>query len=286
MEMVALMPHTGKEEALALAKRLISRMNGAGIEVWLEPEAAKTMGEMGLNDDMADLPKADLAVVLGGDGALLKAARMAAPHGLPILGVNLGHLGFLTAVEPSGLDDAFDRVLEGRYHVEERLMLKASVRREGRVIQSFHGLNDAVITRGIFARVVQYEIFIDSVLVEKYLGDGMIVATPTGSTAYSLSAGGPIVSPKLDAFVLTPICAHTIGARSIVSPTQETVTVRLGANADDAMLTVDGQVGASLRPGDEVDVVRAAKPARLVRFSGRNFYSLLHDRLRSGGAAH
>lgn len=273
------MPHSGKEAALALAMELIARLESDSVRVWLEKEAALRLGREDLAGSDRELAEARVALVLGGDGALLKAARLAAPHGVPILGVNLGHLGFLAAVEPSGLDEALARVFRGEYSIEERLMLKAEVWREGRLVASSFGLNDAAVTRGVFARVIEIETWIDGSLIGTFLADGMIVATPTGSTAYSLSAGGPIVHPGVEALIVTPICPHTIGARTIVTMPDQEVTIRI-LSRDDAMLTVDGQVGENLKALDRVVVGRAGKPARLVSFGDRGFYGLIHNRLR------
>jgi len=279
--LVALMPHSGKEAALELARRLIARLEQEGIEIWLEPEAAGALDRVDLIRPESDLARAKVALVLGGDGALLKAARAAAPHGVPLLGVNLGHLGFLTAVEPAGVEEALARVFRGEYTIEERLMIKAWVERDGRVVASYYGLNDAAITRGTFARVIEYESRIDGSLIGTFLADGVVVATPTGSTAYSLSAGGPIVHPGVEALIITPICAHTIGARTVVAMPGQRVTVRV-LSRDDAMLTVDGQVGARLKAFDQVVVERATKPARLVSFGEREFYSLIRMRFGLG----
>jgi len=275
------MPHSGKDDALELAKDLIAWLEERSVPLWLEPEAASLLGRPDLAGDDEELKKAGVALVLGGDGALLKAARRAAPHGVPILGVNLGHLGFLTAVEPAGVKDALLRVFRGEYSIEERLMLKAEVFREGKKAAAFFGLNDAAVTRGVFARVIEFETLIDGAVVGTFLADGVIVATPTGSTAYSLSAGGPIVHPGVEALIVTPICPHTIGARTILTMPEQRVTIRI-LSRDDAMLTVDGQEGVSLKARDQVVVYRASKPARLISFDNRNFYTLIHNRLLLG----
>lgn len=279
---IALLPHSGKRAALDMADSLISHLEGRGIEVWLEREAAETLGRAELTADDEAFAASDAAIVLGGDGAFLRAARTVAPLGVPLLGVNLGHLGFLTAVEPNGLYAALDRVLSGDYSIEERLMLKATITRSGERVASFFGLNDAVVTRGVFPRVIELETYVDDVLIGTFLADGIIVSTPTGSTAYSLSAGGPIVNPGIEALVITPICPHTVGARALITRPDERVTIRMAHERTDAMLTVDGQVGDVLRPGDEVEVTRAGKPARLVNLIGRSFYDLLHSRLLQG----
>ena len=160
-------------------------------------------------------------------------------------------------------------------------MLKAEVLREDRLVASSFGLNDAAVTRGMFARVIEFETLIDGSLIGTFLADGVVVATPTGSTAYSLSAGGPIVHPGVHALIVTPICPHTMGARTVIAMPEQQVTIRI-LSRDDAMLTVDGQVGESLKALDHVVVRRASKPARLVSFGDRSFYGLIHNRLRQG----
>ena len=157
--------------------------------------------------------------------------------------------------------------------------------RAGVPVRTYYGLNDAVVTRGVFARVVELEAYVGRELVGTFVGDGIIVSTPTGSTAYSLSAGGPILHPELQALVLTPICPHTIGARTLVTLPDEVVRIRLAhptGHSKEATLTVDGQAGEALLPGDEVRVQRASRPARLLRLKGRSFYTLVHARLRQG----
>lgn len=279
--MVALMPHSGKAAALELARELIPWLEERSVPIWLEPESAEALNRSDLAGAEEELNQARIALVLGGDGALLKAARRAAPYDVPILGVNLGHLGFLTAVEPAGVQEALLRVFRGDFTIEERLMLKAEVFRDGKIVAAFFGLNDAAVTRGTFARVIEFETFIDDALVGTFLADGVVVATPTGSTAYSLSAGGPIVHPGVEALIVTPICPHTIGARTILSRPEQKVQVLI-LSRDDAMLTVDGQEGLGLKARDRVVVRRATKPARLVSFGDRNFYSLIHNRLLLG----
>lgn len=279
---VALMPHTEKPEALALARELIDRFAREGVDVWLEREAARVLDRADLAGETEGLAQCQIALVLGGDGALLKAARLAAPFKVPILGVNFGHLGFLTATEPSGLDEALERIFSGNFEVEERLMLEATMMRHGKERGRLLGLNDAVVTRGPFARVVEFEVYINDALAGRFLADGVIVSTPTGSTGYSLSAGGPIVNPRVEALIVTPICPHTIGARGFVTCPDESVRIRVLGQKGEAMLTVDGQVGEPLEAMDEVVVRRAQRSALLVGLGERNFYTLLHNRLRQG----
>lgn len=222
----------------------------------------------------------DMLVVLGGDGSLLSAARFAAPAGVPILGVNLGHLGFLSAVEGESVLDAVAAVERGAYYVEQRMMLEALVERDGEVVDRFTGLNDAVLTKSGFSRMVTIDISVGSEYVQTVPADGVIVCTPTGSTAYSLSAGGPIVNPLFECLVVTPICPHTLYSRSQIISGDEEVRISVTTSGQDTVLTVDGQVGHRLLSGDQVRVRRSAWPAKFVRFPGHSFYRILREKLR------
>lgn len=279
---IALMPHPGKSEAMELAKQLIERFNKDGVEIWLDRDAARKMDRSDLAGEVNDLKGCQVALVLGGDGALLKAARIAAPLNVPVLGINFGQLGFLMATEPSGIDSAIEKLYAGSFYIEERLMVEAVHLRQGREIRSLIGLNDAVVTRGPFARVVEFEVAVGGSVAGRFSADGVIVSTPTGSTGYSLSAGGPIVSPGVEALIVTPICPHTIGARGFVTRPDEEIMVRILTARDEAMLTVDGQVGEVLEPMDEVLMKRANQSALFVSFGERGFYQLLDQRLRQG----
>jgi len=231
-------------------------------------------------DTLTKLAQADILVVLGGDGSLLAAARLAAPLGVPILGVNLGHLGFLSEVEEENVFDAIETVAAGSFRVEQRMMLDACVERDGEQVGSFTGLNDAVINKSGFSRMITLDIMVGSEYVQTVPADGVIVSTPTGSTAYSLSAGGPIVSPLFECLIITPICPHTLYSRSQIIAGDEEVRVVLSSSGRDTVLTVDGQVGDSLRAGDQVRVRKSAHTARFVRLGGRSFYRILREKLR------
>ncbi|HOB91242.1 MAG: NAD(+)/NADH kinase [Bacillota bacterium] len=226
------------------------------------------------------LSSLDMLVVLGGDGSLLAAARLAASFGVPILGVNLGHLGFLSAVEGENALDAIIAVQRGEYYVEQRMMLEALVERGGEVVGKFTGLNDAVLNKSGFSRMLTIDISVGSEYVQTVPADGVIVCTPTGSTAYSLSAGGPIVNPLFECLVVTPICPHTLYSRSQVISGDEEVRISVTTSGQDTVLTVDGQVGHRLSSDDQVRVRRSPWSARFVRFPGHSFYRILREKLR------
>ncbi len=228
------------------------------------------------------LGEVDLVIVMGGDGTLLHVVRQL-PGKIPILGVNLGHLGFLTELEMPELFPELARILTGEFCVDERLMLEAIVMREGQEITRVGALNDVVLTkRALARRLVRINVRVNDEFVDEYRADGVIVATPTGSTAYSLSAGGPILSPSLEALVITPVCPHTLYSRSLVVSATDTVTVSL---PHPGWLSADGQTGFNLREDDRVIVQQYDLRAHLVRRSDWSFYDVLRRKLKEGNAS-
>lgn len=234
--------------------------------------------------DPAALDGVDLAVSLGGDGTLLACARMVAERGVPILAVNMGDFGFITEVSRSELFDAWEKFLAGKLGTSERLMFSATVRRDGVEIASFTGLNDAVISTLGISRMIRLKVFLSNTDVGRYRADGVIVATPTGSTAYSMAAGGPILYPEMDAFILTPICPFTLSNRPTVVPASEILRIEVeDPQKTEVALTVDGQVSLTLAPRDCVLIRRAAKKALIVRSDKRGFYEVLRTKLNWSG---
>ena len=232
--------------------------------------------------DPVDLAGAvDVVAVFGGDGTFLHAARIVAASGIPILGINLGTLGFLAEVNPPDLRSALRNLLAGEYNLEERMCLDVEALRAGQSLAKYTALNDAVINKGAIARIIELEVTVNGQVVTVTRADGLIVSTPTGSTAYSLSAGGPILYPTLGALIITPICPHTLTNRPVVVPDQAQVEVSLLRGAD-VMLTVDGQVGIALEPLDRLAMRKAAHSIRLVQPAGSGFFSLLRAKLKWG----
>jgi NAD+ kinase len=254
------------------------------LETWFEDRGIRTLryhcapdeDQRSLPDTIAEL---DLIIVLGGDGTLLSTARRTAGLGLPILGVNMGYLGFITDMEMQDLFPNLDRLARGDYLVEPRMMLEAEVRRDGRPEARFLALNDTTITKGPLSRIVTLETYVDDECLAVYRADGMIVSTSTGSTAYSLSAGGPIVSPELDLMIVTPICPHTLYARPFITADRRLIRFVLKSESPDAMLTIDGQTGYSLQQGDEVLITRAEAVTNLVRLRNRPFFEVVRLKL-------
>jgi len=255
----------------------------ARLEIELRFEDGLGRGD-GLGPDLAAAPDLDLVLTLGGDGTLLRGARAAGPRGVPVLGCNLGRLGFLTHVRREELGAALAAVVEGKHELEERLALEVRVPDtcvpDG--TPTFYGVNDAVLHKSGFARLIRLRLWADEEEVGHYSADGIIIATATGSTAYSLSAGGPIVVPSMDGLVATPISPHTLAVRPVVFPGTTRLTVELLSGVDELALTVDGQTGCRLSVGDRVDVVRSEHPLRLVRLPGHSFFAVLRRKLRWG----
>jgi len=287
----------GDPEVGRLARDAVGLLTSRRVDVVVNQESARPLGLTELGAPAAELTRrAEMLVVFGGDGTILNAARQAAPNGIPILGVNLGGFGFLAEVHDRAVDDALLRVLAGDYRVDERMMLQAQICRgtagprgsgagagQERVVRELLALNDVVVTKSGYARILRIRTDINDDHLATHLADGLIVATPTGSTAYSLSAGGPILHPDLDAIVLTPICAHTLNARAVVLSGDEAITIRVEPTGAPSVLTVDGQEGEPLEPDDVVRVARAPCRTRLVRLGRTGFYRLLRTKLSWGG---
>jgi len=222
---------------------------------------------------------ADLLVCFGGDGTILHAAKDADAHHIPVLGVNLGSVGFMAELEVSELGE-LSRLTKGEYALEERMMLDVSIRREGRTIFRDLALNDAVITKGAVARIIDLDVKSDGVLISRFSGDGVVIATPTGSTAYSMSAGGPIVEPTAENIIVTPICPHALHARSFVLDRSRLVAVRMGKlSRKTAYLSVDGGKAFRLGGSDQVELRRSRSKARLAKLTNRSFYTIVNQKL-------
>ena len=265
----------------------------ASILASLEREA-DTLGaslyfERGLVDDahknqLTSPSQIDLALSLGGDGTLLRTARFLAGASVPILGVNLGRLGFLTSCGADDLSSALAAVVSGDFDVDERMALAATtMRADGRISETWHALNDIVMHKGGFARMLRVSVSVDGEPLGAYNCDGIVLASPTGSTAYSLSAGGPLVTPSLDSIIVTPISAHALAIRPIVLPPDVTVLLESVDGPEEVLITVDGQAGTELGSADSLTVRRAPAPVRIVRFPGDSFFDRLRVKLGWGG---
>jgi len=221
-----------------------------------------------------------LLIVLGGDGTLLSAARALGSHRIPILAVNLGGLGFLTSVTLEEMYPVLEQVIAGKHTTSERMMLDAEIIRQGHVSERQRALNDAVATKAALARMLEFDVFVDRNQVGRYRADGIIVATPTGSTAYSLAAGGPIIDPQLDAFVITPICPHMLTNRPLVIPHSAIIELDFGPSDEPVYITLDGQIGFQLEPKDRVIITKSASRVTLVRPPHKTYFEVLRSKLR------
>jgi NAD+ kinase len=226
--------------------------------------------------------KVDLIIVLGGDGTLLAAARALHGQNVPILAVNLGGLGFLTSSTLDELYPLLEQVLKGEHRIGERMMLEAEILRSGKAAERERALNEAVANKAALARMLDFDVFVDSRHVGRYRADGIIVATPTGSTAYSLAAGGPILQPDLDAFVITPICPHMLTNRPLVIPDTSRVELDFTAAHEPVFLTLDGQTGFQLEPQDHVVITKSSSKVKFVRPLRKTYYEVLRNKLRWG----
>lgn len=224
----------------------------------------------------------DMILTLGGDGTLLGAARQVADKGIPILGVNLGQLGFLTDLEMPDLFPCLEKLVEGDYEIEPRMMLDAQVLREGSPVKNIIAFNDVVIAKGPISRIIRLETYVDRDYLASYRADGIIIASPTGSTAYSLSAGGPIVNPVLELMIVTPICPHTLHARPFILSDNQEIRVIMRTGTSEVMLTIDGQVGFPLQKNDNIVVRKAEVYTKLVKVKKRSFSEVLRMKFRGG----
>ncbi len=264
-------------------RKLASWLEARGKKVFIGSETASAINLPGYEPD--EIPAlVEMIIVLGGDGTLLSAARLVADahSDVPIFGVNLGSLGFMAEVSLDELYDNLEKAIAGKLVTEDRIMLTASVLREGKRIAQYRVLNDAVINKGALARMMELRISVNDGHLTTLRADGLIVATPTGSTAYSLSAGGPIIHPTIHCFVLTPICPHTLSNRPIALPDSVAVKVCLTSPSEDVSLTLDGQIGFALEPNDIVEIKKSRFRIKLIKHPSKSYYEILRTKLKWG----
>ncbi len=273
-----------KAEIGELVTPLIDWLHKRGIEVCIDKETASTLTNSEKCMTRNELSSSvDLLVVLGGDGTLLATARVLGGKPVPILAVNLGGLGFLTNVTREELFPTLEAVLNGHFQTERRVQIEAEIVRADETMASFLALNDVVLNKGAIARILDFEVFVDKKLVATYKSDGLIVSTPTGSTAYSLAAGGPVVAPSVQAFIITPICAHTLTDRPVVISDSSKIEVVVKSQRESSYVTVDGQVGIAARSEDIVRMKKASSWVELVEPADKNYFEILRQKLKWGG---
>lgn len=282
MRRIGIIPKKQDARVRDVVDDVVPWLQSRGVDVYLDRDSAVQCSAAPSVVGSEEMVKqVDVILVLGGDGTMLHAARFVGAAGIPVLGVNLGSLGFLTEVKLDNMYSALECLLSGQYQSEERVLLNVEVIREGKITAQYLALNDAVINKGALARIIDLEVSVNSRAVLSTRADGLIISTPTGSTAYSLAAGGPILYPTLEAFIIAPICPHTLTNRPVVIPDCDAVQVCLQRGTD-VMLTVDGQVGMPLQQQDCLKIYRAQSTLKLVLPFGSTFFKLLREKLRWG----
>lgn len=234
------------------------------------------------HSEIMAIQSSDAVIVLGGDGTMLSASRIINGRKIPIIGINMGTLGFITEIQRTDLWKSLELIFSGRYDIEERSMLNAQVFRDEETINEYLGLNDLVIGKGIMAKISDFELIINNMYVSTIKADGIIISTPTGSTAYNLSAGGPILFPTLKGLVFTPICPHTLSVRPVVLPDNFIIDLVISSNVKDIFLTIDGQIGFPLKINDRVRCRVADEKTYLIAPVGRDYFRVLREKLRWG----
>lgn len=270
-----------KREAFSVGNDVINWLEKKGIHYLIEADAAEILNNNFKADYQYLRDNTDIIIVIGGDGTFLHTAHHFFTTDIPLLGINIGHLGFLTEIETNELTEALNRLLLENYKVEKRMILEARLFRKGEEIYKKNALNDIVIHRGAKSRMVGIDLFINEEIVNSYRSDGLIVATPTGSTAYSLSAGGPIINPQIRAIIITPICPHTIFIRPMVISDKEKLKVVITAEHT-MKLTADGRYDWALKSADQIHIQAAEKELSVIKLPERTFYTILHKKMRLG----
>lgn len=280
---VGIVANTEKEKTAEYARLLAQWLADRGIEVFIEAEIAAKIGfRGGLSwDELAQ--KTQLIAVLGGDGTMLRTARYVAKYDVAIVGINMGSFGYLTEINLSEMHSALELILAGNYVTEKRMMLDVAISRDKTIIATGTVLNDAVINRGNLSRIGELAITINNIYLTTYKADGLIISTPTGSTAYSLSAGGPIVYPEKDLIIINPICPHTLTNRPIISPEDSVLQITLWSKEKGATLTLDGQESYRIKSGDVIDVKKSNHVTKLVLSPHRDYWEILRSKLGWGG---
>lgn len=284
---ILLIPNLLKDEDLQLTRRLCQYINSKGWNAYVWDPVYSCIQDAPVKKMQCDLlDQIYAAVPLGGDGTILSSTRKLEGHPIPMLGINLGHVGFLAEVEPDMAEDALERIMREEYHIEQRILLEGElIRNDTEKKAVFTGLNDVVISRNLLSTMTRVGVYINEQYIESYLADGLIVCTPTGSTAYNLSAGGPILAPTAQNLVITPICPHALNVRSIVVAEDDTITLRIGAGKreqerqDPVVMSVDGQEHHHLTYGDTVHVKRSEQTVQIIKLKDNTFYQTLKKKL-------
>lgn len=280
MKKIAIVPNDGKDLELANTKKIIACLSGKA-ELYMDNMYCGIGKGVNYVDNAALYDNADILLVLGGDGTILQRAAQCAKKRIPVLGINLGRIGFMSEVETDDLENALNSLLADNYTTEERMMMKVEIKRGGEVIGSCHALNDVVVSKSAGERLIGIELYTDDLLVNRYIADGLIIATPTGSTGYSISAGGPVVDPRMSLYVATPICAHMLSVRSAVLPSEKKIVIRLDKTYSDcsAVVSADGDVQRSIKGAEEVVITQSEYKFELIKIGSPSFYDTVLRKL-------
>ncbi len=282
MNRIGVFAKRSNPDAVVVARELTAWLQERGIEVFVEQRLAKNMGDAEGYPGGSIPAMVHMIIVLGGDGTLISVTRKVGDLRVPILGVNLGSLGFLTEIPLEELYPVLEKVLEGDFTVTSRLMLEAVVRREGQEVDRYQVLNDVVINKGALARIIDMEVMVDDDYLTTFKADGLIISTPTGSTAYNLAAGGPIIYPGLNCLVISPICPHMLTNRPVIVSDQSIIRIEVKFQDEDVVFTGDGQVGMPLRGGDVVEIRKSRSSSLLVKSPSKDFFEVLRTKLHWG----
>lgn len=277
---IGIFPNMAKKEIENILEKMINFLQTQNVEVFL-PEKVRVIGKFNkfIVDNNFLYSNIDIALTLGGDGTLLSTGRNFASKGVPLCGINLGRVGFLAEIETDEIIDKLTKIINNNYFIEKRLMLEGVVYRNGEKIFSAEAINDIVVTKSGLSRMIKLKLLIDDILTAEYQADGIIFATSTGSTAYSLSAGGPIINPSLKVMLITPICPHSVNARPLIIDENEEIKLKVSARHNDIGLTVDGQIVYPLLPGDLITIKKSLLTADFIRFTDKNYYKTIKKKL-------
>lgn len=285
MKTVGIVPNYSKEAAMKLVNELAAFLEQKECKVLLTYNIAELTGLKELGVTKYELySKSDFIIVLGGDGTLLDTGRKAAKFGTPLLGINMGTMGFLAAADGSEATETIEKVLNGEYKIEKRLMLESEIISDTDNPKQYKAVNDVCISRGVFTKITEYSIYVNEEYLATFRADGIIISTPTGSTAYNLSAGGPVLKPDIECMVITPICPHSLHSRSVVVSADDTIKVEasFGSNGD-IIMSMDGQTSVILNNGDIINVRKSANSINIIKTNKRSFYEILRKKLISKG---
>ncbi len=281
MQRIGIFAKRNHPDAVTLALKLENWLSDQGVTVLCEEDLAGKMGVPG--KPSAEIPpNCDMLIVLGGDGTLISVARAVGSLETPILGVNLGSLGFLTEITTDELFPVLEQILAGNYQMSERLMLNVLVTRDGKLVEKHLVLNDVVINKGALARIIDMKVWVNDSYLTTFKADGLIISSPTGSTAYNMAAGGPIINPGSECLVITPICPHMLTNRPMIVSADSSIRVEVMFQDENVFLTADGQVGTSLQAGDIVEVQQAPNRTRLILSPEKDYFEILRAKLRWG----